>query len=466
MRGSRASLSLPRGRDRAAAPFRSGARHDREDALGAAQDRIQAELPDASDPVLPGVRRCAGRSGARASARSRSPSRAAAACWPSATAWRRPRRRAPRHCSRSPRDRARSCCRTGSARADRMYGSSPQAACSMCACRRRRDRRAGPAVSGDGQQRAWPIRCASAGARAIACIRLLVEPVLPWIPAGSHVVIAADGALHGINFETLPVPGAKRHYWIEDVEIETAPALSMLSVAPSAARARAVAAALRRSRAARSRVPGAEIRGRRNRERIEVLPGRRRHAYQGDRASPAAYKSGDARSLHVRPLHRARRRQPRRARSTRRSSSPAPTTAYKLYARDVAEMPLHAELVTVSACRSAGERAYSGEGLIGFAWAFLRAGASRVIAGLWDVDDRSTADLMDALYAHIAAGETRGARACARPSCRCSPRAATTASRTTGDRSRCSPSCREAKHTAKLRIENLEFVRQFQIRNS
>jgi CHAT domain-containing protein len=59
----------------------------------------------------------------------------------------------------------------------------------------------------------------------------------------------------------------------------------------------------------------------------------------------------------------------------------------------------------VSACRSAGERAYSGEGLIGFSWAFLRAGARRVIAGLWDVDDRSTAELMDRLYANLAAGQ-------------------------------------------------------------
>jgi CHAT domain-containing protein len=60
--------------------------------------------------------------------------------------------------------------------------------------------------------------------------------------------------------------------------------------------------------------------------------------------------------------------------------------------------------VTMSACRSAGERAYSGEGLVGFAWAFLRAGASRVVAGLWDVDDRSTAELMDRLYDRIGAG--------------------------------------------------------------
>jgi CHAT domain-containing protein len=79
--------------------------------------------------------------------------------------------------------------------------------------------------------------------------------------------------------------------------------------------------------------------------------------------------------------------------------------AYKLYARDVADQALQADLVTISACRGAGGRAFSGEGLVGFAWAFLRAGARRVIAGLWDVDDQSTADLMDALYAGLAKGE-------------------------------------------------------------
>ena len=72
----------------------------------------------------------------------------------------------------------------------------------------------------------------------------------------------------------------------------------------------------------------------------------------------------------------------------------------------MASTPLNADLVTVSACRSAGERAYSGEGLVGFAWAFLRAGAHRVIAGLWDVDDRSTARLMDSLYGGIKNGHS------------------------------------------------------------
>ena len=51
---------------------------------------------------------------------------------------------------------------------------------------------------------------AGAGTRGRSAVQVLVEPVLPWVPAGTRVVIAADGALHGINFETLPVPGPKR----------------------------------------------------------------------------------------------------------------------------------------------------------------------------------------------------------------------------------------------------------------
>ena len=77
---------------------------------------------------------------------------------------------------------------------------------------------------------------------------------------------------------------------------------------------------------------------------------------------------------------------------------------YKLYARDVAQLKLSADLVTISACRSAGGRAYGGEGLVGFAWAFLQSGAGAVIAGLWDVSDSSSSQLMDKLYQSMASG--------------------------------------------------------------
>jgi CHAT domain-containing protein len=75
-----------------------------------------------------------------------------------------------------------------------------------------------------------------------------------------------------------------------------------------------------------------------------------------------------------------------------------------LQARTVVSIPLQAALVTVSACRSAGGKAYAGEGLVGFAWAFLKAGAANVIAGLWDVNDQSTTKMMTGLYRRIASG--------------------------------------------------------------
>jgi CHAT domain-containing protein len=78
---------------------------------------------------------------------------------------------------------------------------------------------------------------------------------------------------------------------------------------------------------------------------------------------------------------------------------------FRLYARDVAQRTLHADLVTISACRSAGARTLSGEGLVGFAWAFFRARARNVVTSLWDVSDNSTAQLMDDFYAGVTAGE-------------------------------------------------------------
>jgi CHAT domain-containing protein len=233
--------------------------------------------------------------------------------------------------------------------------------------------------------------------------RLLIEPLLPWIPPGTHLIVAPDGALHGLNFETLPVGGAKRHYWIEDVEIEITPALSMLS-APSRVRSNDPSLLLVGDPVPRPpefpvlRFAGAEIANVSKHFASDGVT-----SYQGGRASPAAYRSASPERFTF--VHFT-------AHAATNVESPldsavilaGPDEAYKLYARDVAQLPLRAELVTVSACRSAGERAYSGEGLIGFAWAFLRAGASRVIAGLWDVDDRSTAELMDHLYAGLAAG--------------------------------------------------------------
>jgi CHAT domain-containing protein len=86
------------------------------------------------------------------------------------------------------------------------------------------------------------------------------------------------------------------------------------------------------------------------------------------------------------------------------SRNHADATVYKLYARDILKQNLHADLVTVSACYGSGLRNYSGEGLVGLAWAFLRAGSHHVIGAIWEVSDVSTPLLMDHLYSELARG--------------------------------------------------------------
>jgi CHAT domain-containing protein len=51
-------------------------------------------------------------------------------------------------------------------------------------------------------------------------------------------------------------------------------------------------------------------------------------------------------------------------------------------------------LAVLSACQTAAERSYQGEGAIGMARAFISAGVPVVVASLWPVDSGPTADLM------------------------------------------------------------------------
>lgn len=69
---------------------------------------------------------------------------------------------------------------------------------------------------------------------------------------------------------------------------------------------------------------------------------------------------------------------------------------------EVFGLSLRARLVTLSACRSAGGTELPGEGLVSLTRGFLYAGAGAVLASLWDVDDRATAELMRRFYrAHL-----------------------------------------------------------------
>jgi CHAT domain-containing protein len=238
---------------------------------------------------------------------------------------------------------------------------------------------------------------AQASSAGDALWRDLLAPVADLIPKGSRVVVVPDGPTQTINLETLVVPGTRRHYWIEDVAIERAPALDLLG--PGLPRP---------SRTTRALLIGDPVPAS---EDFPLLPFAEtelaqierlfapvnRTVRRGAEATPIAYGAAEPADFDF--VHFA-------AHAIANRESPLDSAivlspendSYKLYARDIMKIPLHAELVTLSACHSAGSRAYAGEGLVGLAWAFLSAGASNVIGGLWNVEDASTAELMEELY--------------------------------------------------------------------
>lgn len=72
--------------------------------------------------------------------------------------------------------------------------------------------------------------------------------------------------------------------------------------------------------------------------------------------------------------------------------------------RDAARLKLAGAMVTLSACETGISAVMPGDELIGLTHGFIRAGASRVLASLWTVQDEAAAGFMPMLYARLRAG--------------------------------------------------------------
>ena len=237
-----------------------------------------------------------------------------------------------------------------------------------------------------------------------ALYRMLVAPAAPALPINARVIVVPDGRLNVLNMESLVVPGSgtQPRYWIQDVTIVNARSLQLLArpAAPRAARGMLLIGNPRQADAAYPPLAKAKN------EIDRVVPYfREKVVLDGARATPAAYreaKPGAFEYLHFVAHGEATRRKPLDAAVILAKDA---SGSYKLFARDIVTHPLQARLVTVSSCYGAGTRPFVGEGLVGLAWAFLRAGAKQVVAALWEVSDQAAPRLMDAMYANIRAGK-------------------------------------------------------------
>lgn len=82
-----------------------------------------------------------------------------------------------------------------------------------------------------------------------------------------------------------------------------------------------------------------------------------------------------------------------------------------LHLHDIYKLDLNAELVTLSACSTALGREISGEGLSGLTQGLMHSGSKSVLASLWQVPDRATAELMRLFYQNLLEKEQKPAAA-------------------------------------------------------
>jgi CHAT domain-containing protein/Tfp pilus assembly protein PilF len=78
---------------------------------------------------------------------------------------------------------------------------------------------------------------------------------------------------------------------------------------------------------------------------------------------------------------------------------------------DIYNLDLPADLVVLSACQTGLGKDVKGEGLVGLTRGFMYAGASRVVASLWNIDDVATAELMGRFYREMEQAGMRPAAA-------------------------------------------------------
>jgi CHAT domain-containing protein len=258
----------------------------------------------------------------------------------------------------------------------------------------------------DIQQSSDPVRMP--GCAGASLYEALIKPAAAMIPAGSKVFIIPDGALTGLNFETLVADGSR--YWIEDVAVTTASSIRMLSVSNTAAPKKVAKDLLLIGDPLPppgdfAPLPEAatEIR-----EVRQHFPSGGEVVLAGAQAIPTAYAAGspgEFRYIHFAAHGTASRLSPLDS-AVVLSPTSKELGDFQLYARDIVQHPIDATLVTISACYGSGVRNYAGEGLVGLAWVFLRAGAHNVIAALWQVADSASPLLMDQLYSELQAGKS------------------------------------------------------------
>ncbi|MFN7960171.1 MAG: CHAT domain-containing protein [Thermoanaerobaculia bacterium] len=252
----------------------------------------------------------------------------------------------------------------------------------------------------------------------------LLGPAARAIGAHSRLVIVPDGALYRLPFTALPDPLAPDQPLAFHHELVTLPSASILGQLRREAELRPAApgllavvadpvfeagdprlASLRGKGAPATAGPYRRLpwAGEEAAAILELVPGARRFAALGFDAHRQQLESPRLAGysiLHIATHGELDEEHPELSRLAFSLFDPEgrPRSDGLLHAFEIYELRLPVQLLVLSACNTALGKSVRGEGLLGLAHSFFYAGALRILVSLWDVDDRSTAELMRRFY--------------------------------------------------------------------
>lgn len=243
--------------------------------------------------------------------------------------------------------------------------------------------------------------------------RLLIEPVSASLahPAARHLTIVPHGPLNRLSFASLRDPRGR--YLIEDHLLSYVPSASMLSLPAATQQFMSTAAGflLVADPTPMPEAPGGVV--------LPALPGARREssfvakAARGHQVTLLTGAQAGEQSVRQslsnhRVIHFATHGilidgQPFESFLALGGQRGGESSDGRLTVREIYDLKLPDSLVVLSACRSAAGP-LTGDGVAGLARAFFYAGASTLVATLWDVADEPTRWLVTRFYSHLLKG--------------------------------------------------------------
>jgi CHAT domain-containing protein/Tfp pilus assembly protein PilF len=256
---------------------------------------------------------------------------------------------------------------------------------------------------------------------------MLVAPVGRLVTEARHIIVSPDGVLHSLPFESLVIPEGLEpgRYLLEVAPISYIPSASVLGELGQRTRRRRPELAfigfahpggpLSATPITPSAAPGMpstlslspipfaveEVRS-----VAQLFPAESRRTYLEEEATERAVKEASLhrfRNVHFAAHALANGMQPERSVIFLQGDSSSEDDGM-LWMGEVLNLRLASELVVLSGCQTGLGQVLNAEGTVGLSWAFLSAGSSSVVVSLWNVNDRSTSELMLAFYREMGRG--------------------------------------------------------------